>query len=364
MWEQTRNGSLYLCERVYDPLTGRQKIVTVKISKDTQQARKEAQKRLTAKLEEHQPKKLHLSELIDRYKKELEKTVRDSTYARNCCSLNTMLSVLDDIYIDKMTAGYIRMKLVESGKENGTMNELIKRFKSMLLWAYRNDYIGREVADKLTKFPDKSAREKVADKFLEREELHALIDSFDDELERWALMTEFLALSGLRIGEAIGLNNDDIDDKYIHVEKNYSENFKRMGDTKTDCSHREVFIQPELADCIKRIRLCMMKQRMMFGYQDKGYFFTGIEGKRAGYAAYSKQLAIAAKKAGITKNVTPHILRHTMTSLFAEAGVPLEVISRRLGHESSDLTKKIYLHVTQRLKEQDNEKVKGVTLLA
>lgn len=361
MWEQTRNGSLYLCERVYDPLTGNQKIVTVKISKDTQQARKEAQKRLTAKLEEHKPKRLHLSDLIERYERELERTVRDSTYARNCCSLNTMLKILDDVYIDRLTAGYIRMKLIESGKENGTMNELIKRFKAMLIWAYKNDYMDREVADKLDKFPDKTAREKVADKFLEKEELQKLLNAF--ELERHRLVTEFLALSGLRFGEMCGLNNEDVDE-YIHVTKSYSENFSRMGDPKTKCSIRDVYIQPELADCIRRIRICMKKQRMMFGYEDKGFFFTGIDGGRIGYAAYAKQLKIATEKAGIEKHVSPHILRHTMTSLFAESGVPLEVISRRLGHESSELTKTIYLHITKIHKEQDNEKVKGVTLLA
>lgn len=362
MWEQTRNGILYLCERTYEPLTGRQKIVTVKISKDTAAARKEAQKRLQSKLDEYKPKRLHLSDLIDRYERELEKTVRDSTYARNCCALNTMLNILDDVYLDKLTAGYVRMKLIESGKENGTMNELIKRFKAMLLWGYRNDYIGREVADKLTKFPDKTSREKVADKFLEKEELQRLLDAFD--LERHKLVTEFLALSGLRYGEFCGLNDEDVDDKYIHVTKSYSENFSRMGDPKTQCSIRDVFIQPELMEVIKKIRICMKKQRMMYGYEDKGFFVSGIDGGRLGYAAYSKQLKIAAKKADIEKTVTPHVLRHTMTSLFAEQGVPLEVISRRLGHESSELTKTIYLHITKIHKEKDNQKISGVTLLA
>jgi integrase len=362
MWEQTRNNTLYLCERTYEPLTGRQKIVTVKISKDTAAARKEAQKRLRAKLDEYKPKRLHLSDLIDRYERELEKTVRDSTYARNCCALNTMLSILDDVYLDKLTAGYVRMKLIESGKENSTMNELIKRFKAMLLWGYRNDYIGREVADKLTKFPDKTSREKVADKFLEKKELQILLDAFD--LERHKLVTEFLALSGLRYGEMCGLNDEDVDDKYIHVTKSYSENFSRMGDPKTQCSIRDVYIQPELMEVVKKIRICMKKQRMMYGYEDKGYFVSGIDGGRLGYAAYAKQLKIAAKKAGIDKTVTPHVLRHTMTSLFAEQGVPLEVISRRLGHESSDLTKTIYLHITKIHKEKDNQKISGVTLLA
>jgi len=362
MWEQTRNGTLYLCERSYDQRTGRSKTVSVKIPKDTASARKEAVKRLTAKLEEAKPKKMRLSDLIDLYEAELERTVRVSTYKRNCCSLNTMLGILDDIYLDYLTAGYVRTKLLATGKANNSMNELLKRFKAMLMWAYRNDFIGREVADKLTLFRDDTKKERIADKFLEKEELQKLIEAFD--IERWALTTEFLALTGLRFGECAGLNAEDVGQEYISVTKSWSENFRTLGDPKTKSSIREIYIQPELAEVIKKIRLCMMKQKMMLGYEDRGYFLTGVDGDRIGYAAYAKQLAIATEKAGIEKHVTPHVLRHTMTSLFAEAGVPLEVISRRLGHDSSDMTREIYLHITKTHKEKDNQKVKGVTLLA
>ena len=359
MWEQTRNGTLYLCERSYDPRTGRSKTVTVKIAKDTAGGRKEAQRRLLEKLEENKPKKMRLSDLIWLYEKELEKTVRESTYRRNCCSLNTMLGILDDIYLDYLTAGYVRTKLLETGRKNNSMNELLKRFKAMLMWGYRNDFIGREVADKLTLFKDSTKKDRIADKFLEKEELQRLIECFD--LERWALTTEFLALTGLRFGDNY---YKQLQDKYISVTKSWSEAFRILGDPKTKSSIREVYIQPELAEVIRKIRICMKKQKLMFRYEDHGYFFAGADGDRIGYAAYKKQLAEAAQKAGIEKNVTPHVLRHTMTSLFAEAGVPLEVISRRLGHDSSEMTRSIYLHITKIHRTKDNQKVKDVTLLA
>jgi len=362
MWTTTRNGTTYLCEAVSDPLTGRRKTYTVKLSCKGVKARAEAERRLAEKLEGHTaPKRLHLSDLIDRYDDEHIRTVRESTYKRDMSSLRTMLSITDDIYIDQMSAGYIRRKLIESGKENATLNELIKRFKTFLMWAYRNDYIERDVADKLALFPDKSAREKVEDKFLEKEELHRLLECFD--LERHRLLTEFLALSGLRIGEALALETDDVDSEYIHVTKTFNEALSLVGDPKTATSKRDVYIQPELAEVIRRIRICMAKQRMMFGYQDRGYFFTGIDGGRLGYAAYRKQLAIAAEKSGIEKQIVPHTLRHTMTSLFAEEGVPLEVISRRLGHENSGITRRVYFHVTETRKIKDNQSIETVSIL-
>lgn len=362
MWEQNRNGSLYLCERLYDPLTGRSRTLTVKVSKDTATARKEAQRRLLAKLEDNKPnKRLHLSDLIELYLKEHERTVRHSTYYRDEKSLNSTLGIVGDVFIDQMTAGYIRKKMIESGRENGTLNEFIKRFKTFLMWAYRNDYIERDVADKLTLFPDKTAKAKVADKYLEKEELQALLDAM--EIERWKLLTQFLALSGLRVGEAIALDATDIDTEYIHVSKSYSEAFA-MGETKTDASNRDVFIQPELAAVIRKIRTCMKKQALLHRYEDQGYFMSGIDGGRVGYAAYCKYLKDIAKQVVPNKQVTPHTLRHTMTSLFSEAGVPLDIISRRLGHENSAITRNIYLHQTEGHKKKDNREVASVTLLA
>lgn len=364
MWEQTRKGSTYLCERLYDPLTGSAKTLTVKIQGSTAKARREAENRLLAKIENRgstQTKRLHLSDLIELYEAEHERSVRKSTFARDHSALQTMLKITGDVYIDKMTAGYIRMKLVESGKSNSTLNELIKRMKTFLMWSYQNDYISREVPDKLTLFHDQSAREKIADKFLEKDELQKLLGCFD--LDRHRLLTEFLALSGLRIGEALALDNCDVDSEYIHVTKTYNENFSSIGDPKTASSVRDVYIQPELAEVIRKIRICMMKQKMMFGYEDRGYFFSGIDGGRLGYAAYNKQLHLAAEKSGIKKKIVPHTLRHTMTSLFAEAGVPLEVISRRLGHENSNITKRVYLHVTNERKHLDNQEIKSVSIL-
>lgn len=362
MWYQEKKNGTYLQERVRDPLTGRSRIVSVKVSGNGNKARKEAQRRLQEKIDGFQPQRLHLSDLKQYYLDEHKRSVRESTYNRDESSLDAMLKITDDIYVDQLTAGYVRRKMVESGKENGTLNELIKRFKTFLMWAYRNDYIGREVADKLTPFPDKSAREKIENKFLEKSELQALLNGMD--LERWKLMTEFLALSGLRIGEAIALNNSDIDSEYIHVTETYNEALRLLGPAKTATSIRDVYIQPELAGVIRRIRVCMKRQRLLYNYEDNGYLFSGIDGGRVGYAAYNKYLKEIAEKIVPNKKITPHALRHTMTSLFAEAGIPLDVISRRLGHDGSDITKRIYLHITETRKVQENGQVATVTLLA
>ena len=168
---------------------------------------------------------------------------------------------------------------------------------------------------------------------------------------------------GLRIGEAIALDANDIGHEYIHVSKTYNPNVRRIGPTKTDGSTRDVYIQPELADCIHRVKKVMLEQRLMFAYPATTYFFTGPDGDRIDYEAYRKYLRENCEVILGKKNCTPHITRHTHTSLMAAAGVPLDVISRRLGHSNSSITKDIYFHVTKELRQKDNSQVKMVSLL-
>lgn len=58
------------------------------------------------------------------------------------------------------------------------------------------------------------------------------------------------------------------------------------------------------------------------------------------------------KLADLPVELTPHSLRHTHTSLLAQAGVNLVLIMERLGHEDERTTRKIYLHVTKDMKKE------------
>ena len=79
-------------------------------------------------------------------------------------------------------------------------------------------------------------------------------------------------------------------------------------------------------------------------------------------STYRYQLNQVSKKA-LGRTITPHTLRHTHTSLLAEQGVDIETISRRLGHEDSHITKKIYLHVTKKMRERDNQQIQSIKIL-
>src|SRR4249920_1233328 len=57
----------------------------------------------------------------------------------------------------------------------------------------------------------------------------------------------------------------------------------------------------------------------------------------------SGQIAAACADAGLTRRITPHMLRHTAATLLIETGVDIRIVQRLLGH-SRIATTEIYTH--------------------
>lgn len=361
MWYVERHGKKYLEDRYTDPMTGDIKSVSVMVKKDSPAGRKDAQIKLEKKILELQNTDHKLSEVMKLYIQYQERSVKESTRRRNQYALNSILEMVGDIYMNKMTAGYIMDKFMTSGREMHTLNEFIKRFKAMLNWAYRHDYLNNyDVYKKLDTFPDISKAERNKYKFLEADEVRKLLDEMDNEC--FKLLTQFLVLSGLRIGEAIALNKFDVTDTNIIVTKTSDSETRTIGTPKTMASNREVSVNAELLQCINKIRALMKEQRALYGYPANEFFFCSPTGDRILYRSYSYYLS-AKSDAILQHRITPHALRHTSVSLFAEQGLPIDVISRRMGHNNSRVTKDIYEHVTRTLKKKDAEMVSKVTLI-
>ena len=375
MWsEPTKNGKVKFVERYENPMTGKSHKVSVTMNKDTASTRKQAQIALDSKICESMDKftqgsqndELRLSELVKRYLKYKKNNFKEVTYKRDIGACNSIMDILGkDVLVSKLTATYVDEKLDAKGEEPNTTNERIIRLKSMIRWAYKKDYVSDiKWLDKLERRRDKTRKTKLQDKYLEKEELHTLLDAMN--VYKWKLLTQFLVLSGMRIGEAIALERNDVNiaEKNIRITKTYDYINGHKTDTpKTDDSNRDVYIQPELELVCRQINSFMLQQKMKCGYHSD-FYMCDESGKPIKYYAYNKYLReVGARVLDKPITITTHVMRHTHTALMAESGVNLETISRRLGHSDSKVTTEIYLHITEKMKEKDNEQFKSVKIL-
>lgn len=280
----------------------------------------------------------NLYEIITKYHEYQRATLRNSTCVRNEKVLNKVCECLGNVPLERIDARYYMDALP---KEH--FNERLTRFKAFMRWAYRNDYVEDiSFLGKLLRLPE-GDDDRV--RFLEREELMQLLDGM--AVEKWRDVTFILALSGLRIGELQALTKASVclSERFLSVEGTFDREAHEIAHrTKTEASRRDVYIQDELLPVI-----------------EKYMALPGTLLIELNYDAYRKYLAENSERI-LGKRIHPHVLRHTMTSLFAESGIPLDVISRRLGHSDSDITRRIYFHVTQRLKARDAEMIKGISI--
>lgn len=369
MWvEQTKNGKFKFIERYEDILTGKIKRVSVTMDKDTPQTRKLALLSIQDKIEAkqiHSPKqKYTLGELVKLYEADQAISVKASTRHRNSGACKTLLEILgEDSLVERITSGYVRDRFLETKKGAGTLNELLKRFKALIRWGYQNELLENAAyLDKLVPFKDTPHKIKIQDKFLENSEFKKLIDGMGIDI--WRLVTQFLCLSGLRIGEMIALEKADVDIKgcLIHVSKTFDAITRISTTPKTQCSIRDVYMQDELREVCSKLSTLMLRRKLMYNLQENTLFLFSEHGNHLNYDTYRNYLIENSLRI-LGRKVTPHALRHTHASFLLAQGVGIDSIQRRLGHENSKVTREIYLHITEELKRRDNEQIAKVKIL-
>ena len=359
MYVTKRGDKFRAWERIV--VNGTEKRISVTMEKNTAQARKNAQEALRAKLAEltHKLSDMTYSELVEAYIVYQKATLKLSTVTRNESTLKRLKDTFDDARLNDMTAGFIQTRLMKLTSEPGTYNEYLKRIKAMFRWAYRSDFIESSACvDKLKPLKDEGKKARIADKYLEADELKKVLEASPPYFSE---IFEFLALSGLRIGELLALNDEDVTDTDIIVKATYDFHNDVLNTPKTESSWRYVHIQPELKDCIRRLRT-LTKQRMLIYRFRSPYFVVSYTGGRLSYELTNRTFkGICERVTG--RPLTLHALRHSHVALMASSGADLDQIARRVGHSSSQLTRDIYFHVTDKQRQKDNETFDKISIL-
>ena len=159
---------------------------------------------------------------------------------------------------------------------------------------------------------------------LNKEEISKMFESTLNLKHRLVLM--FLYYSGIRLNELVNLKWEDIDFQRgtIHLKTAKGE------------KERVIFFHEKLKSFIEYFNL----------KKDECVFISNF-GKK--YDDRTVQLIVrnASRKAGISKQVTPHVLRHSFATHLLEAGADIRHIQKLLGHSNLQTTQ-IYTHVANK----------------
>ncbi len=120
------------------------------------------------------------------------------------------------------------------------------------------------------------------------------------------------------------------------------------GDTKTRRSRRTLALPERCVDVLRRHRAIQAAERLAAGedWQETGLVFATMRGTEMNAANVRRDFRRALSLVpGLNPlEWTPRELRHSFVSVLSDAGVPLEEISRLVGHSGTTVTELVYRH--------------------
>ena len=288
---------------------------------------------------------LHLSELVTDFLEhmEIEQNRSQKTISNYNHYLTRLVEFTGDCDISKLNSEMVRQwRLHLNRTRDVSGNELTKTTQNYHLIALRSflKYLAKRdirAMDSAKIELAKVARPQVT--FLEIEEVQRLLEAIDITNPiglRDRAVIELLFSGGLRVSE---LANLDVD--HINLDRR---EFMVRGKGQKD---RPIFISPQAAEWIDRyLRTRTDGGKPLFihysGSQDsaEGGMYTRLTVRSV--QRLVKRYAVAA---GITKEVTPHTLRHSFATDLLINGADIRSVQGLLGH-ANIATTQIYTHIT------------------
>ena len=273
--------------------------------------------------------KRYINEEIEKFKRYLEGEKKsENTIQEYSYILRIMLNYLKKRDEEITVRDLMKFKIYLSTRRKYSKNSLYLAIEAANTYF---KYKGRNLVMKPPKRP------KIMPKYLSEEEVKRLLDVARENPRDYAIIS-LLAYSGLRVSELCNLRIEDIDLNerivYVHSGK---------GD-----KDRIVVISQEAVNAI---------ENYLSAREDSlEYLFSSQKSERITRVQVFRIVKKYAKIAGIKKNVTPHVLRHTLATTLLKRGVDIRFIQQFLGH-SSVATTQIYTHVNDEMMKNVYDKV-------
>jgi integrase len=271
-----------------------------------------------------------LSELTGRWQGVIVPTLKTSTANVYVHSLNSrILPTLGTFPINSLGRYEIEKFLAAKSKQyaKNTLRELRSSLSRVLSWAVANNWLEKNPVPGI-KIPNGTGR-KISRIVLTPVQVKAIASELP---EPYATLIIFLALTGLRIGEAIAIQWTDFDGGMLNVSRRI---YEGKADTlKTEKSNRPI---PIPASLMKRVNKLDHSRPWVFA-SEKG---TPVNPGNA----LRRYVQPIARKLGI-KLSGFHDFRHTLATDLINSGVSAKAVSQILGHANVGITLNTYTHLT------------------
>lgn len=236
-------------------------------------------------------------------------------------------------YVNKPEAEIkpIDLELWQSSMSNLSSASVAQRTSAVreyFKFLYRNEFISRNPAEML-EAPQIKNREQSA---LNGEQVRAMVNAATNERNKAIIM--MLAQTGLRIHELANITLEQYESRSNNVLV-----IRGKGD-----KDRLVGLADET---VKLIDSYIVNERK----DGCEYLFVGNRGNKMDGKNTSAMLKVCARKAGIENweelHISNHTMRRTFATMMSEADVPIEVISKAMGHSSVAITANRYIKRTE-----------------
>lgn len=257
--------------------------------------------------------------------------------------------VLGDIKMPEIKSAQITKLLLNvqaEGKAHATVVKIYNILNLLFKMAYLGDMIDRNPMDKVER--PRPRKEEVCSGEVESytaEELRYILQCVDKEPLKWRAMLHLLIDTGIRRGEACGLQWKHINfaNHSITIAGNlcYTAEKGIYLDTPKSRKIRTIDIDPAITALFWELRLDQSQKAI------SQYVFTQ-EGSTEPMHPQTptRYMQKFAKRYGI-EHLHPHKLRHSFASIAIVNGADIASVSEKLGHADKSTTLRLYTHADQ-----------------
>ncbi len=190
--------------------------------------------------------------------------------------------------------------------------------------------------------PEDERQSKEQDPFT-WEERAKIEDTFKKEYPAYFPLVVCGFRTGLRIGEIIGLQWQDIDffQRLILVQRNITRG--KITTPKSRSSRRHVRMTSQLAEILKQHKTRMAERTLKQGWKSMPeWIFTNEDGTPLNYGNFIHRVWNRAMDRSGLRRRTPHDMRHTYATLRLSKGDTLAEVSKEMGHSTAEITYRTY----------------------